>query len=105
MTDQGSKPKVLSRIAQFTAALSKLMTIRVIWKDENLKDQTHGLPDCLGTLVRLRNLDIDSGHPGKIAGHGDEMLRKLLASRTKNTSLTMQSETKSGKPSGPIIIP
>ena len=36
MTDQGSKPKVLSRIAQFTAALSKLMTIRMIWKDKNI---------------------------------------------------------------------
>ena len=23
----------------------------------------------LGTIVRLRNLDIDSGHPEEIAGH------------------------------------
>ena len=28
----------------------------------------------LGTIVRLRNLDIDSGHPEQIEGHWDEML-------------------------------
>ena len=111
ITDQGSKPKVLSRIAQMTAALSKLKTIWVIWKDKNISLSSkmrlisHGLPDCLGTLVRLRNLVIDRGHPEETAGHGDEMLWKLLASHTKTISLTMQSDTKSGKPLGPIIIP
>ena len=29
-------------------------------------------------MVRLRNLDIDSGHPEEIAGHWDEIFRKLL---------------------------
>ena len=111
ITDQGSKPKVLFRIAQMTAALSKLKTIWVIWRDKNISlsskislREIHGLPDGLGTLVRLRNLDIDSGHPEEIAGHWDEMLWKLLASHTKTTSLTMQSESKSGKPLGSIII-
>lgn len=112
ITDQGSKPKVLSRIAQMTAALSKLKTIWVIWNDKNISlsskirlMETHGLPDCLGILVDLRNLVIDREHPEETAGHGDEMLWKLLASHTKTTSLTMQSHTKSGKPLGPIIIP
>ena len=73
---------------------------------QNLNEPpAHGLPDCLGTLVRLRNLVIDRGHPEETAGHGDEMLWKLLASHTKTISLTMQSDTKSGKPLGPIIIP
>ena len=39
-----------------------------------LKDQTNALPGYLSTIVRLRNLDIDSGNPEEIAGHWDEML-------------------------------
>ena len=38
-----------------------------------LKDQTYALPGYLGTVVRLGNMDIDSGHPEVIAGHWDEM--------------------------------
>ena len=34
-----------------------------------LKDQTNALPGFLSTNVRLRNLDIDSGHHEEIAGH------------------------------------
>ena len=75
VTDQGSKPEVLSSIAQTTAALARLKTI---WSDKHnlskLKDQTNALPSYLCTIVRLRNLDIDSGHPEEIAGHWDEML-------------------------------
>ncbi len=33
MTDEGSKPEVLARIAQTTAALTKL---KIIWKDKNI---------------------------------------------------------------------
>ena len=69
VTDQGSKPEVLTRIAQTTAALARLKTI---WFDKHiskLKDQTNAFPSYLCTIVRLRNLDIDSGHPEEIAGH------------------------------------
>ncbi|KAK2174812.1 hypothetical protein NP493_776g01028 [Ridgeia piscesae] len=45
IADDGSKPEILARIAQATAALTKLKTI---WNDRNIalsfKDQTHALP-------------------------------------------------------------
>ena len=37
VTDEGSKPEVLARIAQTTVALAKL---KLIWKDKNISLQT-----------------------------------------------------------------
>ena len=37
MTDEGSKPEIIARIAQATSALAKL---NPIWKDKNIKMDT-----------------------------------------------------------------
>ena len=59
VTDQGSKPEVLSRIAQTTAALARLKTI---WNNKHIS---------LSSKIRLmRSLFISI----KFAGHRDEML-------------------------------
>ena len=61
--DQGSKPEILSRIAQTTAAIARLKTI---WNDKRIS---------LSSKIRLMRslvisvLDIDSGDPEEIAGH------------------------------------
>ena len=41
VSDDGSKPEVLSRIAQATAALTKL---KPIWRDNNIKGEADALP-------------------------------------------------------------
>ena len=76
---KGSRPEVLSRIAQ-TTALAALARLKTIWNDKHISLSFkarlifNALPGYLGTVVRLRNLDIDRRHPEEIAGHGDEML-------------------------------
>lgn len=45
--------------------------------------------------------DVESRYPEEISGHCDA-LGNCVASHTETTSPTMQSETVSGKPSGPM---
>ncbi|KAK2171718.1 hypothetical protein NP493_1033g00038 [Ridgeia piscesae] len=79
ITDEESKPEILARIAQATAALAKLKTI---WNDRNI---------VLSSKIRLMHslvmsiflyasgvLDTNSRHREKDTGHGDEMPQKLL---------------------------
>ena len=64
----GPRPEVLSRIAQ-TTALAALARLKTIWNDKHISLSFkarlifNALPGYLGTVVRLRNLDIDSRHP------------------------------------------
>ena len=73
LTDQlGFNPEVLSRLTWTTAALARLKTI---WNNKHISEslsskiRQYSLSVYLSTIVRLRNLDIDSGHPEEIAGH------------------------------------
>ena len=67
---QSSKIKVpMSRIARTTAALGRLKTI---WKDKNISLSSKvklmtSYPGYLSTVVRLRNLDVYSGHSEEFA--------------------------------------
>ena len=59
----------MSRIARTTAALGRLKTI---WNDKLISLSSkiklmHSCPGYLSTVVRLRNLDIASGHSEEIA--------------------------------------
>ena len=67
---KSSKIKVpMSRIARTTAALGRLKTI---WNDKNISLSSKvklmtSYPGYLSTVVRLRNLDVYSGHSEEIA--------------------------------------
>ena len=53
IADEGSKPEILARIAQATAALA---TLKTIWNDRKiaqLKHQTDALPGHVRILIRL----------------------------------------------------
>ena len=64
VSDEGSKPEVLSRIAQITATVTKL---KVIWNDKNiairaLQDQTDAFPDHVHIFVCMWKVDHNSRH-------------------------------------------
>ena len=93
VTDQGSKPEVLSRIAQTTAALARLKTI---WSDKHIS---------LSSKIRLmRSLVISvllyacetwtltADILKKLQATEMRSLGNCLASHTEITSLTMQSD-------------
>ena len=97
VTDQGSKPEVLSRTAQTTAALARLKTI---WNDKHIS---------LSSKIRLMRLVLLCACETWTLTV--DILKKLratemrcLVSHTEITSLTTQSETQTGKPLGPMII-
>ena len=66
--------KYCPEFAQTTATLARLKTIL---NDKHIslssKMRLYVLPGYRNTIVRLRNLDIDSGHLEEIAGHRDEV--------------------------------
>ncbi|KAK2192857.1 hypothetical protein NP493_21g04020 [Ridgeia piscesae] len=74
IADEGSKPEILARIAQATAALAQLKTI---WNDRNI---------ALSSKIRLmrplvmsiflytcESWTLTAGTERRITGHGDEM--------------------------------
>ena len=73
ITDEGSNPDILSRIAQTTAALTRL---KPVWIDKRiqLQDTTDALP-CQNHLpVCLWIMDPHSRAPKKNTSHGNEVL-------------------------------
>ena len=79
VSDDGSKPEVLSRIAQTTAALTKL---KPIWRDNNIslgsKDEADALPCYVHIYVCLWIMDLDCRVGEKNAGFWDEMLPEAI---------------------------
>ena len=75
IADDGSKPEILARIAQATAALTKLKTI---WNDRNiaLSSKIRLMRSLVHIPVRLSVLDTNNRHREKDTGHGDEMPQK-----------------------------
>ena len=62
VSDEGSKPEVLPRIVQATAAVTKLT---VIWNDKNIaisSKSRHAFPGHVHIFVCIRNVDHNSRH-------------------------------------------
>ena len=79
VSDGGSKPEVLSRIAQATAALTKL---KPIWRDNNISlgskvKLMRFLVISIFLHVRLWVMDLDGRAREKDAGLWDEKLPKI----------------------------
>ena len=71
VSDEGPKPEVLSRIAQTTAAVTKL---KVIWNDKNITiSQTDAFPGHVNIFVCMWNVDHNSRHWNKETSSGDAM--------------------------------
>ena len=78
VSDDGSKPEVLSRIAQATAALTKL---KPIWRDNKIswiKGEADALPCHFHISVCLWIMDLDCRVREKKAGFWDEMLPEAI---------------------------
>ena len=78
ITDEGSKPEILSRIAQTTAALTRL---KPVWIDKNISlssDTADALPCHIHLPVCLRIMDSHSGAPKKIQAVEMRGYRKIL---------------------------
>ena len=74
ISNEGSKPEILSRIAQTTAALSRL---KIIWKDMNISLASKAKlmrTIILSTFLYLWELDLDSRNREKDPSPWDEML-------------------------------
>ena len=75
MTDERSKPEILSRIAQTTAALSRL---KPLWNDRSIspqfEDTTDALPCHIHLYVCLCIIDPLSKAPKKYTSYGNEVL-------------------------------
>ena len=75
ITDKGSKPEILSRIPQTTAALTRLKPVR---NDREyfsrLQDTTDALPCHIYHPVCLWIMDPHSRAPKKNTSHGNEVL-------------------------------
>ena len=75
ITDEGSKPEILSRIAQTTTALTKL---KPIWNDRcifsQFQDTTDALPCHIHFSVCLWIMDPHSSAPKKNTSHENEVL-------------------------------
>ena len=105
VTDQGSKPEVLSRIAQTTAALARLKTI---WSDKQISLSSKIRQMCSLVISVLlyacETWTLTADILKKLQATEIRSLGNCFASHTEITSLTMQSETESGKPLGPMMI-
>ena len=75
ITDEGSKPEILSGVAQATAALTRL---KPVWNDKEyfsqLQDTTDALPCHIQLPVCLWNIDPYSRAPKKKTSHRNEVL-------------------------------
>ena len=74
ITDEGSKPEILSRIAQTTAALTRL---KPVWNDRyffQTQDTTDALSCHIHPPVCLSIIDPHSRAPKKNTSHGNEVL-------------------------------
>ena len=75
ISNEGSKPEILSRIAQTTAALSRL---KIIWRDKNISLASK--VKLMWTLIYLSlclwELDLDSRNREKDPSPWDEMLQE-----------------------------
>ncbi len=78
VSDNGSRQEVLSRIAQTTAALTRLNEAHLERQDHQstFQGKTAALPCHLHLPIRLRNMDPHSRSPTKNTKHGDEVLQK-----------------------------
>ena len=94
VTDHGYKPEVLPRIVQTTVALARLKTI---WNDRQIS---------LSSKIRLMRYLVSWYYclPAKPGHWLRTSWRNWQYSHTEITSLTMQTETESGKPLGPMMI-
>ena len=81
VSDDGFKPEVLLRIAQATAALTKM---KPIWRDNNISHiawingEAGALPCHFHISVCLRITDLDCEVREKNAGFWDEMLPEAI---------------------------
>ena len=79
ITDEGSKPEILSRMAQATEALTRL---KPVWKNRSIslssKITTHALPCHIHLPVRSWIMDPHSRAPKKNTSHGMRCYRKIL---------------------------
>ena len=74
ISNEGSKPEILSRIAQTTAALSRL---KIIWRDKNISLASKVKlmwKLILSTFLYACELDLDSRNREKDSSPWDEML-------------------------------
>ena len=74
ITDEGSKPEILSRIVQTTRALTRL---KPVWNDSHVSlssKMSDSLPCHIHLLVCFGIIDPHSRTPKKNTSHGNEML-------------------------------
>ena len=75
-TDEGPKPEILSRIAQTTAALTRLKPVSLEWQKyfSQFQDTTDALPCHSHLPVCLWIMGPHSWAPNKNTSHGNEVL-------------------------------
>ena len=79
ITDEGSKPEIISRISQTTAAMTRL---KPIWKDTkhhpSIQNQSDAITcNCnVNISIYMRDMDTYSRTTNKSTSHGNEVLSK-----------------------------
>ena len=103
ITEEGSKPEILSRIARTTAALTRL---KPVWIDKSISlsskiDTTDALPCHIHLPVCLLIMDPHSRAPKKNTNNGNGVLQKILHISYKDHVTNEQVRAKIQQAIGP----
>ena len=97
ITDEDSKPEILSRITQTTAALTRLNSV---WNDRSISLSSkiqHALPCHIHLPVCLCIMDPHRRAPKKNTSHGNEVLLQDTMHHTKTMLPTRKSLPRSSR--------